>query len=322
MIKSTINMFGQGSIKKNILRFVCCAFVALSSMATQAATLSEIESNGVMNVVSEDNYAPFEMIKDGKPIGFDHDAISALRAYAPFKVNSQVMPWTGLLPAVLSGRYDIAMTGAVITPERLQVFDFTQPIASAQHFAIIRKNENDIKTVADLSGKTVGVQAGSAMLTDLPQLEKMLAKTGGKLGKVIQYTSYPDAYVDLANGRLDYVINAFVPAKNLTMTRPNIFKLSVPVSGPGYHAWAIPKGHKALLAYMDKFIDHLRSTGELAKLQEKWFGVTMPNLPQVPITSVDEYETLIHEKNVAQVSKPSAQTTKSDSVVTDSVNGK
>ncbi|WP_279716707.1 hypothetical protein [Chelonobacter oris] len=55
------------------------------------------------------------------------------------------------------------------------------------------------------------------LLTRLPELEQLLKDRGGKLGEVIEYTSYPEAYADLANGRLEYVINSFVPAKTLSI---------------------------------------------------------------------------------------------------------
>ena len=54
------------------------------------------------------------------------------------------------------------------------------------------------------------MQAGSALLARLPELGAMLEKQGGKLGKVVEYTSYPEAYQDLALGRVDYVVNTVV----------------------------------------------------------------------------------------------------------------
>ena len=36
------------------------------------------------------------------------------------------------------------------------------------------------------------------MLKLLPQLDDMLKETGGKLGKIVSYQGYPEAYQDLA----------------------------------------------------------------------------------------------------------------------------
>jgi hypothetical protein len=44
-------------------------------------------------------------------------------------------------------------------------------------------------------------------------------------------------------------------------------------------AWPIPKNSPQLLAYMTKFMNHMKETGKLAELQKKWFGETYDNLP-------------------------------------------
>src|SRR3546814_2132831 len=161
-----------------------------------------------------------------------------------FEIRQDILPWSGLLASVRAGKYDAAITGSIVSVERLRVFDFTMPTASAQHFYIKRKGDDRIKGVKDLSGLTVGVQAGSVLLSRLPEHEQMLKKTGGKLGKVVEYTSYPEIYEDLANGRLDYTVNSIVHAQDLTKTRGDAFVLGEPVTGPGFHAYPVPKGNE------------------------------------------------------------------------------
>ena len=130
-----------------------------------------------------------------------------LRKYANFEIKQQILPWTGLLAGVSTGKYDVAITAALITKERKQSLDFTSPIADATHYYVKRKSDKSISSIKDLNGKTLGVQAGSGLLGRLPELKTMLEKDGGKLGKIVEYTSYPEAYQDLALGRTDYVVN-------------------------------------------------------------------------------------------------------------------
>lgn len=47
--------------------------------------------------------------------------LDELRKYAKFNVDQSILPWTGLLAAVSTGQYDMALTGAVITDDRLKV---------------------------------------------------------------------------------------------------------------------------------------------------------------------------------------------------------
>lgn len=262
------------------------------SLASLAADLPEIESRGYMIVATEDNYSPFNYIDGSNAVGFNADLLEELRDYADFEIRQEILPWTGLLAAVSGGQYDMALTGASVSDERLRVFNYTPPYASAQHFAIKRVDDDRISDVDDLSGMTVGVQAGSVLLSRLPELEAMLDESSGELGEVVQYESYPEAFADLANGRLDFVIDSAVPVNVLVATRPDVFARGPAVSGPGYVSWPIPKNSPELLEYMTQFLEQMRETGRLAELQETWFGESFPELPTEPLTSVEQFHEL------------------------------
>ena len=244
-----------------------------------AASLEEIKKRGYLIAATEDDFRPFEFVKDGKPTGFDNELVDELRKYAPFEIKQEVLPWTGLLAGVSTGKYDIAITAAIITKERTQSLDFTSPIADATHYYVKRKSDTGITAIKDLNGKTVGIQAGSALLGRLPELETMLKADGGKLGKVVEYTSYPEAYQDLALGRTDYVVNTIINLKALVAEKPNVFEIGQPVSGKSFPAWAVKKGNAELLAFMNEFIAKQKASGKFAELQQKWFGESFPNLP-------------------------------------------
>ena len=243
-----------------------------------AATLDEIKKRGYLIVATEDDFRPFEFVKDGKPTGFDNELLEDLRKFAPFEVKQEIIPWTGLLAGVSTGKYDVALTAAIITKERTKSLDFTSPIADATHYYVKRKGDTSINSVKDLSGKICGVQAGSALLGRLPELEATLKKDGGSLGKVVEYTSYPEAYQDLALGRVDYVVNTIINLQTLVAEKP-IFEVGQAVSGPSFPAWAVAKDNKELLAFLNEFLAKEKASGRFAELQKKWFGEAFPNLP-------------------------------------------
>lgn len=279
-------------------RCLVTAIITVGVAAAAGATdLQEIRSRGYMTIATEDSYAPFEIIDGGEPTGFTHDMVAAMRKFADFEIRQEILPWTGLLAAVAGGQYDAAITGAIVTVERLAPFEFAPPTAAATHYYIKRKDDDSIGSIADLAGKTLGIQAGSALITRLPELETMLAETGGALGPMVEYVSYPEAYEDLANGRTDYVINSVIGAQALVRERGDVFEIGQPVSGPGFHAWPVQRGNESLLMFLTEFVDHMRKTGELAALQEKWFGQAFPDLPTTPIRTVDEYLALAAPAN-------------------------
>lgn len=250
-----------------------------------AASLEEIKERGYIMVVTEDDFKPFEFIENGEPAGFNNEMIAALREYTDLEIRQEIIPWPGILAGVASGKYDIAITAVLITQERAQSLDFTQPIADATHYYVKRAGDDSINSVADLNGKAIGVQTGSALLSRLPELQVMLDKTGGKLGEIREYSSYPEAYQDLALKRTDYVVNTVINLKALVDTRPDVFTLGQPVSGPSYPGWAVKKGNTELLAFMDEFLAAKKADGTMPALQEKWLGQAF----DLPVTFTPEF---------------------------------
>lgn len=278
-----------------LLRKLALASCLIGASLSAHADLDEIKSKGVMTVATEDDYAPFNFIVDGKPEGFHKELLEDLKTYAKaqgFDVKQEILPWTGLLASVSSGQYDMAFTGALVTDDRLRVFNFAPPFASAQHFYVKRAGDDSLSDIASLCGKTVGLQAGSALLARLPELKKMMEAEGCKIGKVTEYPSYPEAYADLANGRLDYVINALISVNDLVKTRGDTFAKGIAVSGDGFAAWPVPKNSPELLEFLTGFMTEVRDSGRLAELQTKWFGEAFPAMPKEPITTVEQFHEL------------------------------
>jgi polar amino acid transport system substrate-binding protein len=261
------------STRRGVLAALLLAPALWGAMGTaHAANLDEIKKRGYMTVVTEDDFRPFEFVKDGKPTGFNNEMVDALRKYAPFEIRQEILPWPGILAGVATGKYDIAITAVLMTKERTLSLDFTSPIADATHYYVKRKDDTSIKSIKDLNGKTVGVQTGSAFLSRLPELQAMLAKEGGKLGKVVEYASYPEAYQDLALKRTDFVVNTVINLKALVAEKPAVFELGQAVSGNSYPAWAVKKGNTDLQKFMNEFIAAQKANGTMPALQKKWFG--------------------------------------------------
>ena len=129
---TTCSLARLNPISRRLMLGVAAALMVLPLLASgaKAASLDEIKKRGLI-VVTEDDFRPFEFVKDGTPTGFDNELIEDLRKYAPFEIKQQILPWTGILAGVSTGKYDVAITAAIITKERKQSLDFTSPIADA-----------------------------------------------------------------------------------------------------------------------------------------------------------------------------------------------
>jgi polar amino acid transport system substrate-binding protein len=273
------------SLTRRHLLIGSAATLAIASVA-RAATLDEIEKRGYMAVATEDDFRPFEFTDNGTPTGYDQDLLAAFKKTVKFDVHQDIIPWTGILPGVSTGKYDAAVTAVLVTQERMKTMDFCSPVAESVDYYLKRKSDQSIQGIKDLSGKTVGVESGSAMLKMLPQLDDMLKTSGGHLGKIMQYQGYPEAYQDLALGRVDYVVNVWLSLQTIAKEKPDTFEVGQAVSQPTYIAWPVLKGNDALRDLMNKFLLGARQDGSMYALQKKYFNTTYENMPAVATASV------------------------------------
>ena len=254
-----------------------------SNLSISQSLLQQIDQKGFLLVATEDDYPPFEFLVNGQPTGYDHELLELLRAKVDFEIRQEIMPWQGLLPGVAEGKYDVALTAAIITDERIQTLDFTMPITESTIAYVKRKEDSSIQAIADLSGKTLGVQAGGASFEAVADLEATLKASGGKPGEVIQYGNFTEAYQGLVEQQVDAVLNNIVSLSVLVNEKPSFYELGARIIPKDYAAWAVQRGNQELLDFLNQFLTTVRETGELQQLQEKWLKITFDNLPTVPL---------------------------------------
>src|SRR5256712_337401 len=266
-----------------------CVLLSLQQGRTtaRAASLADIKKRGIIAGPIGASDPPFEFVVDGKPMGYDHELLSILRKSAGFEVRQEILPWQGILPGVASGKYDVALSAAVITDERVKSLDFTVPISESTMAYVKRKGEASIKSLKDLSGKTLGVQQGGASFQVLPELEVELKKTGGKLGNVVQYGAFSEAYQDLVNRLLAAVIPNIVSPSTLVSEKPDVFEFGQRVGRKSYAAWAVQKNNKSLVDFLNAFLAQQKSNGTYKQLQSKWLRIMFDDLPNQPLLPGD-----------------------------------
>ena len=251
-----------------------------TAMPSQAEGLKDIKARGFATAVTEDDFKPFEFMENGVSIGYDNDLLVEVKKKLPFDVKQQILPWSGILPGVTTGKYDIAVTAVLVTAVRKPTFEFSSPVAQSTTF-FATKAGSSIKKGSDLNGKTVGAQAGSAMLAELKAFDVSLkAKGGAGLKKIVEYPSNPEAYQDLALGRTDAVVNTEINLRSLVKEKSGVFALGEGIAKPVYIAWAMKKGNTEFAKAIDDAILAVRKSGKMYELQEKWFGTAFKGMAE------------------------------------------
>ena len=285
-VKPSASQAKPSAWKRQIIKLgglgLLASVVSLGQLhVVQAASLDEVKARGYIAVATEDDFKPFEFVENGVPTGFDTELLGLVKKKIPIDIKQDIMPWPGILPGITTGKYEAAVTAVLVTAERKGTFDFTTPVAESTTYFATKKGSS-VKSADDLVGKVVGAQTGSAMLGDLKALDAELKKKHGGSGikEIVEYQSYPEAYQDVGNGRLDAVANTQINLNSLIQTRPDMFVLGGKVGNPVYIAWALKKGNTGVLQLMNGALLDIRKSGAMYQLQKKWFGATFESMPQ------------------------------------------
>lgn len=268
------------TIRSLALRLVAVTLLPLAAGAAQADLLDEIKRKGEIVVATEARYAPFEMLENGRIVGYGKDILDEIMKDMPGVQLKQLdVPFQGILPGLTSGRFDFVATSLTITKARAENYAFTLPNSTASVTVLKRRGDSRINSAEDLAGMVVGSQSGAPQVAVLRDFEKtVLAPKGKGVKEVKEFMDYNEAYAALASKRVDAVVQSLPNLAPLVQARPDVFEIVQPAFGPAtYYAWAGRKDADSarLVQFFSDGLARLNQSGKLAELQQKWFGFTM-----------------------------------------------
>jgi len=249
-----------------------------------ADAMADAKKRGTLIIGMEAAYVPYEYFQNGKIIGYDCDIAAVLCDKLGVKPQFVDTAWAGIIPALYAGKFDCIISGMTITAARAQKVLFSMPYADASNAVLVRANDSAITSAADLSGKMVGVQLGSAAAVIIQSYAAKL-KAEGKPGYagVKQYDHYPEAYEDLVNKRTDGVVNSISSLMVVMRDAPGQFKIVPGISDiKAYFGMAFRDQDTSLRDFANTVLAGMKSDGTLDTLQKKWFGGTMATPNTIP----------------------------------------
>jgi polar amino acid transport system substrate-binding protein len=263
----------------------CCGAMALLfTIAARADTLDDIKKRGEMVIGMEAAYVPYESFKDGQIVGFDCDLGQHFADALGVKVKFVDTDWAGIIPSLYTKKFDVILSGMTITKDRSEKVLFSQPYAEASNVVLIRASDDGIKSAADLSGKKVGSQLGSAGAQVAQKFDASL-KAQGKPGfaDIKLYDHFPEAYQDLINKRLDAVVNSMSTVMVVMQDQKGVFKTVGGIQDiKAFVGMAFRKEDVAFQKFVNDQFTEMKKSGELTKLQMKWFGASFETPDSVP----------------------------------------
>lgn len=251
---------------KNSLWHTLALIVVSSLFASQAYA-----QQPKLKIATEGANPPFSTSNsNGELQGFDVEIARALCAKMNAECDLAAQDWDGIIPALLSKKYDAVVASLNVTEDRKKVVAFTKPYYRSPSVFVVRKGTDtkDLSARA-LTGKSIGVQSATAHAAFL---EDKYSRSIVRL-----YNTVADAYRDLAAGRVEYVLYDKLAIYDWLKTpEGSCCEITgAELADPAYFgsgvAIALRKGDDALVQRFNAAIDGIVADGTYAKISAKYF---------------------------------------------------
>ncbi|WP_432355902.1 amino acid ABC transporter substrate-binding protein [Sporosarcina sp. A2] len=215
----------------------------------------------------DDKFAPLGFRDEANELtGFDIDYAKAAAEHMGMKAKFQPIDWKAKETELASGRIDLIWNGYTITEDRKKKVLFTKPyLSNAQVVAVLEGS--DIKSLGDLEGKEVGLQALSSAADALeanPIADKVKNKT--------EFADNVLALSDLKSKRVEAVIIDEVVIDYYMSKEEGTFKVLDETLAPEEYGVGVKKGNEDLLKKLQDALDTMNEDGTAAQISETWFG--------------------------------------------------
>lgn len=238
---------------------IVALLLAVVSCKRQETVGSSAESKPLA-VGMDLSYPPFETINSqGLPTGVSVDLANALGEYLHRPVRIQNIPFTGLIPSLLTGKIDLVISSMTDTPEREKTIAFSDPYLTIG-LAVLAGKKSSLTGRDDLdqNGRTLAVRQGTT--------GQVWAQEHLKQAKVLVLDKESSAVMEVSQGKVDgFLYDQMSVWKNHQEHPTETIALLQPVQK---ESWAIGMrpADKELRDQVNAFIKAFRASGGFERL--------------------------------------------------------
>ena len=229
---------------------------------------SSVSSAETYKVALDGTFAPHAMPKmSGGVEGFNVDLANEIGKRLGAKMDITAAQWSGLLPGMQAGTYDFLVAPTTLTESRSKSMLFTEGYLNTDYQFVVKKGAPAMKSLTDFKGKVIAVNKGASY-------DKWARGLADKIGwKVESYGTNTDAIQAVISGRAfanvaGNTVSAWAVKKNSQIALSFVHSTGKVFSMP------FRKDSRALRNKVENAIECMKLDGTMAKMSEKWFGVT------------------------------------------------
>lgn len=259
--------------KAFVLLMVCITagsllFAAGTQEGQTDDSLDKILESGEFVLGLDDSFPPMGFRNDDNEIvGFDVDLAREVTDRMGVELILQPIDWNAKEQELNTGNIDCIWNGFTITEERAQMINFTEAYVNNAQVAVV-KGSSPVKSLSDLAGKKVGIQAGSTAAEAVYSNEAFASS----LDEVVEVKDNLTALMDLEIGGVDAVVlDLFVANDNIKRSGKDFIILDETLSSEEYGV-GFRKNDNALRNEVQRILEEMAADGTMARISTDWFG--------------------------------------------------
>ena len=234
-----------------------------------------MRKNKKVTIITEGINAPFEYGSGTSVQGLGVDIGDEIGKTLNIEVNwitlqsvenaqSKLRGYDHLFEILKNGEAEMIISSVAIDPNRENEFAFSNPYYDTGDVIAHQRAVFDIKDLASLSGKKVGVCAGRIGDTFMST-----QKTASNV-TIKRYRSLDDVLGGLSSTEIDAAVGDEVIMANSVFNNFSGTTLLPNKIDRYQYTVVVRKGEDELLAKINETIDRMKTSGDLDKLKEKW----------------------------------------------------
>lgn len=205
--------------------------------------------------------------EDNEIVGFDIDVAGEVCRRLGVELRAQPISWDAKEQELGTGKIDCIWNGFTITPEREGQLTFTKPYLKNAQVLVVRA-DSPVRTLGDLGGKKVGLQAGSSAADALDAAVAFK----GSLKEVVEFKENLTALMDLEARGVDAVVMDLLVANDNIQRSGKPYRILEESLSPEEYGVGFRKGDIALRDAVEGKMEEMAADGTMAGIAKKWFG--------------------------------------------------
>jgi polar amino acid transport system substrate-binding protein len=253
---------------KKILCLITLIFLMAAGTVTARESIIEtIQKEGVIRV-GLSTFVPWAMKdKKGELVGFEVDVARKLAQDMGVKIELIPTAWSGIIPALLTGKFDIIIGGMGVTPQRNLKVNFTIPYEYSGMSLVAHKvKAKGFSKLSDFNNKDIYIAVRMGTTAE-QAARKHIPKATLKL-----FENESQALQELNLGRVHAVVSSAPMPVFHALKFPD--KLFVPLEENFTKepiGFALKKGDHDALNFFNNWIINMHSEGFLKEKAHYWF---------------------------------------------------